>query len=97
MWYYYKKWLNATCEIVKCNVNENVKVSNSQLNIFKSAIKNATELTLKLSSYIFGYSDDETNFWHKLLLTGRQVSKLDQAFENNSSVNIKLIKINYLK
>ena len=38
----------------------NVKLSNSQLNEFKSAIKNETELVLRLSSNMIG--DNETNF-----------------------------------
>ena len=44
----------------------NVKLSNSQINKFKSAIKNATEVTLKLSSNMIGDSYDQTNFQHKL-------------------------------
>ena len=38
----------------------NVKLSNSQLNRFKSAIKNETEVVLRLSSNMTG--DNETNF-----------------------------------
>ena len=56
----------------------NVKLSNSQLNKFKSAIKNETEVVLRLSSNMIG--DDETNFTHELLLTNRQVSNLRKAF-----------------
>ena len=40
----------------------NVKLSNSQLNKLKSAIKNETELVLRLSSNMIGDSSDETNF-----------------------------------
>ena len=47
----------------------NVKLSNSQLNKLKSAIKNRTEVTLNLSSNLIGISNDKTNFPHKLLLT----------------------------
>ena len=47
-----------------------VKLSNSQLNKFKSAIKNETEVVLRLSSTIIG--DNETDFPHKLLLTNRR-------------------------
>ena len=47
----------------------NVKLSNSQLNKLKSAIKNRTEVTLSLSSNLIGISNDETNFPHKWLLT----------------------------
>ena len=50
----------------------NVKLSNSQLNRVKSAIKNETEVVLRLSSNMVG--DNDTNFPHKLLLTNRQVS-----------------------
>ena len=68
----------------------NVKLSNSQLNKFKSAIKNETEVVLRLSSNMIG--DNETNFSHKLLLTNRQVSNLRKAFANHSSADIKLSK-----
>ena len=50
----------------------NVKLSNSQLNKLKSAIKNESDVVLRLSSSnMIGNSDDETNFLHKLLLTKR--------------------------
>ena len=68
----------------------NVKLSNSQLNKFKSVIKNETEVVLKLSSNMIG--DNETNFLHKLLLTNRQVSNIRKAFANHLSVDIKLSK-----
>ena len=68
----------------------NVKLSNSQLNKFKSAIKNENEVVLRLSSNMIG--DNETNFPHKLLLTNRQVSNLCKAFANYSSADIKLSK-----
>ena len=63
----------------------NVKLSNSQLNKFKSAIKNETEVVLRLSSNMIG--DNENNVPHKLLLTNRQV-----AFSNYLSTDIKLSK-----
>ena len=68
----------------------NVKLSNSQLNKFKSAIENETEAVLRLSSNMIG--DNETNFPHKLLLTIRQVSNLCKAFANHLSTYIKLSK-----
>ena len=49
----------------------NVKLSNSQLKKFKSAIKNETEVVLGLSSSMIG--DNETNFPHQLLFTNRQL------------------------
>ena len=42
----------------------NVKVSNSQLNKLKSAIKNEYEVVLRLSSDMI--SDNETNFPHQI-------------------------------
>ena len=68
----------------------NVKLSNSQLNKFKSAIKNETEVVLRLSSNMIG--DDESNFPHKLILTNRQVANLRKAFADKSSTDVKLSK-----
>ena len=49
----------------------NVKLSHSQINILKSAIKNKVHVILRLSSNMIGNSDGGTNFPHKLLLTNR--------------------------
>ena len=68
----------------------NVKLSNSQLNKLKSAIKNETEVALRLLSNMIG--DNVVNFPHQLLLTNTQVSNLGKAFANNSSVDIKFSK-----
>ena len=68
----------------------NVKLSNSQFNKSKSAIKNETEVVLRLSSNVIGNSDDETNFPHKLLLINRQVADLRRAFANYSPTDVKL-------
>ena len=68
----------------------NVKLSNSQLNKLKSAIKNETEVVLRLSSNMIG--DNETNFPRKLLLTNRQVANLRKAFANYLLTDIKLSK-----
>ena len=70
----------------------NVKLSNSQLNKLKSAIKNETEVVLRLSSNMIGNSDDETNSPRKLLLTNRQAADLRKAFTKNLSTDIKLSK-----
>ena len=61
------------------------------MNKLKLGIKNGTEVTLETSSNAIGDSNDENNFPHKLL-TNTQVSKLQKAFGNNSSANIKLSK-----
>ena len=73
----------------------NVKLSNSQLNQFKSALKNEAEVVLRLSSNMIG--DDESNFPHKLLLTNRQVANLSKAFANHLSADIKLSKTQLFK
>ena len=75
------------CKMTQYN-SLNVKLSNSQLNKLKSAIKNETEVVLRLSSNMIG--NNETNFPHELLLTDRQVSNIRKSFANNSSADIKL-------
>ena len=77
--------------MTQCN-SLNVKLSNSQLNKLKSAIKNETEVVLRLSPNMIGDSNDEINFPHKLLLTDRQVSNIRKAFAGNSSADIKFSK-----
>ena len=64
----------------------NVKLSNSQLNKLKSAIRNEIGVVLRLSSNKNGNSDDETTFPRKLLLTP------PKAFANHTSNDIKLLK-----
>ena len=75
----------------------NVKLSNSQLNKLKSAIKNETDAVLTLSSNMIDNSDVETNFPHKLLLTNRQVANIRKAFANHTSTDIKLSKAQLTK
>ena len=70
----------------------NVKLANSQLNQSKSGIENSAEVTLRLSSYVVGDYNDNTDFPHKLLLTNTQVLRLRKALANNSSANTKLSK-----
>ena len=57
----------------------NVKLSNSELNISKSGIKNSTEVALNYSSNVIADSNDKTNFLHKLLLTDGKVLRLRKA------------------
>ena len=70
----------------------NVKLSNSQFNKSKSAIRNKTEVELILSSNMIGNSNNEPNFPYELLITNRQVANFCKAFASNLSVNIKLSK-----
>ena len=76
-------------KLTQCN-SLNVKLSNLQLNKLKSAIKNKTEVVLRLSSNMI--ADNETNFAHKLFLTNRQAASLRKAFADKSSTDIKLSK-----
>ena len=70
----------------------NIKISNSQLNKLKAAIKNENDVVIRLSPNRICDSNDKGNFTHELLLTDRQVSSIRKAFANNSSVNIKFSK-----
>ena len=71
----------------------NVKLSNSQLNKFKSGIKTKTEVVLRLPSNMIGNSNDETNFPHELSLTNKQVAKSlkASAFELLSQSSFAII------
>ena len=70
----------------------NVKLSNSQLSQLKSAIKNETDVVLRLSSNMVGNSNDNTNFPNELLLTNRQVEHIRKALVNHLSTDIPLSK-----
>ena len=67
----------------------NVKLSNSKLNNLKSAIKNKTEIVLRLSSSMI---ENKTDFPHELLLTNRQVANFRKVFTYSLSTDIKLSK-----
>ena len=73
-------------------LRSNVKLSNSQVKELKSAIKNKSEVVLRLSSNMIGNCNDETNFPHKLLLTDKQAENIRTAFANNLSTDIKRAK-----
>ena len=62
----------------------NVKLSDSQLNKLKSAVKNQTWVTSWISIKMF----DGNELPHELLLTTRQKTKSRHAFENNLSADI---------
>ena len=70
----------------------NVKLSTFQLNKLKSAIKNESDVVIRLSLNMIGDSNDKGNFLHEVLLTDRQVSSIRKAFASNSSVDIKFSK-----
>ena len=64
----------------------NAKVTTTQLKKLKTAVRNKTGTTLKMSLKIF----DGNNLPHELLLTTRQKVWLRNAFNNNMSTDIKL-------
>ena len=64
----------------------NVRLSDSQLNKLKPAIKNQTGATLRMNIKMF----NGNNLPHELLLTTRQATKIRSAIENNISTDIKL-------
>ena len=66
----------------------NAKLSDSQLNKLKSAVKNKQGKTLRMNARMFGAN----NLPQDLLLTTRQTTKLRNAIENNMSTDIKLSK-----
>ena len=67
---------------------KNAKLSDSQLNKLKIAVKNKQGGTLRMNARIFSAN----NLPHELLLTTRQTTKLRNAIENNISTNIKFSK-----
>ena len=66
----------------------NVKLSDTQLKKLKSAVKDKTGTTLRMSLKMFNGND----LPHELLLTTRQKTKLRNAFNNNMSTDLKLSK-----
>ena len=66
----------------------NVKLSDAQLKKLKTAVKDKTGTTLRMSLKMFA----ENDLPHELLLTTRQKTKLRNAFNNNMSTDLKLSK-----
>ena len=66
--------------------NVNVKLSDAQLKKLKTAAKNKTGTTLRISLKMFNGNDSP----HESLLTIRQKTKLRNAFNDNISTDLKL-------
>ena len=66
----------------------NVKLSDTQVKTLKTAAKNKTKVTLRMSLKMF----DGNDFPEELLLTTRQRTKLRNAFNNNMLTDLKLTK-----
>ena len=71
----------------------NVKLTDTHLKKLKTAIKNKTGTTLRMSLKMFNGND----LPHELLLTTRQKTKLRNAFNNNMSTDLKLSKAQIFK
>ena len=66
----------------------NVKLSDTQLNKLKTAVKNKTGAALRIILKVF-----HGNYLpHEVLLTTRQKTKLRNPFNNNMSTELKLSK-----
>ena len=66
----------------------NAKLTDTQLKKLKTAAKNETGRTFRMSLKMF----DRNYLPQELLLTTRQKTKLRNAFNNNMSTEIKLSK-----
>ena len=66
----------------------NVKLSNAQIKKLKDEVKRNTGTTLRISLKMF----NGNNLPHELLLTTRQKTKIRNAFNNNTSTDLKLSK-----
>ena len=66
----------------------NTKLSSSQLNKLKNAVKDKQETTLRMNARML----NGNNLPHELFLTQRQITKLRNNIENNMSTDIKLSK-----
>ena len=66
----------------------NVKLTDTKLEKLKTAVKNNTRTTLRMSLRIF----DGNDLPHEFLLTTWQKIKLRNAFNNNMQIDIKLSK-----
>ena len=71
----------------------NLKLSDTQLKKLKTAVKNKTGTSLRISLKMLNGND----LPHELLLTRRQKSKLRNAFNNKMLTDLKLSKAQILK
>ena len=71
----------------------NLKLSDTQLKNLKTAVKNKTGTSLRISLKMLNGND----LPHELLLTRRQKSKLRNAFNNKMLTDLKLSKAQILK
>ena len=70
----------------------NVKLSDAQIKKLKDTVKDNTGTTLRIN-----FKNVGSDLPHELLLTTRQKTKLRNAFNNNTSADIKLSKTQIAK
>ena len=75
----------------------NTKLSNSQLNKLKPAIKNENDVVIGLSPNMIGDSNDKGNFPHELLLTERQFQVFVRHLLIIHQSTLNFQKLNYQK
>ena len=73
--------------------NVNAKLTELQLKKLKTTVKKKTGTTLRMSLNMF----DGNNLPHELLLTTRQKTKQQNAFNNKMSSELKLPKAHIFK
>ena len=71
----------------------NVKLSDTQLKKLKNAVKNKTGTTLRINLKMF----NGNNLPHELLLTTRKKTKVRNAFNDNTSTDLKISKAQIFK
>ena len=71
----------------------NVKLTDTQLKILKTVVKNKTGTTLRMSLKMF----DGKDLPHELLLTTRQKTRLRNTFTNNMSTDLKVSRAEIFK
>ena len=71
----------------------NVKLTNTQLKKLKTAVRNKTGTTSRMTLKML----NGNYFSHELLLTRRQKTKLRNAFSNNMSTDLNLSKAQIFK
>ena len=75
----------------------NTKLSNSQLNKLKAAIKKENDVVIRLSPNMIVDSNDKGNFPYELLLTDRQVSSIRKHLLIIHQLILNFQKLNYQK
>ena len=82
--------------MTQCN-RVNVKLSNSQLNKLKSAIKNENDVVIRLTPNMIGYSNDKTSFPNELLQQTDKFLVFVRYFQIIHQLILNFQKLSYQK